>query len=80
MIRLPKLCQGMGSFLTLWSGQVVSLVGSGMTRFAFIFYTFQTTGSATQVPLVTLFSFLSKMLLSPIAGRVMDRMGTVSAC
>lgn len=75
MIRLPKIYRGMGSFLTLWSGQVVSLVGSGMTRFAFIFYAFQTTGSATQVTLVALFSFLPKMLLSPIAGRIVDRIG-----
>lgn len=34
----------MGPFLVLWSGQLVSLIGGGMTRFAFVFYAYQTGG------------------------------------
>ena len=30
--------RGMGPFTVLWSGQLVSLLGGGMTRFAFVFY------------------------------------------
>ena len=67
--------RGMSSFFVLWSGQSLTMVGTGMVRFVFIFYTFQTTGSATQVTLVALFSFLPKMILSPLAGAMVDRWG-----
>ncbi|MFF0146091.1 MFS transporter [Amycolatopsis sulphurea] len=66
--------RGMGRFLVLWAGQMFSLVGNSMTRFAFIFYVFHTTGSAANVTLVALFSFLPKMLASPTAGYLVDRL------
>lgn len=67
--------RGMGSFILLWSGQAGSMLGSGITRFTFVFFAFRETGSATAVTLVALCAFLPRMLLSPIAGNLVDRLG-----
>jgi DHA3 family macrolide efflux protein-like MFS transporter len=67
--------KGMQDFLLLWIGQLGSIVGNGVTRFVFIFFTFRETQSATAVTLVALSAFLPKLLLSPIAGNAVDRMG-----
>lgn len=66
---------GMKGFLFLWVGQVGSIVGNGVTRFIFVFYTFRETQSATAVTLVALFAFLPKLIFSPIAGNIVDRLG-----
>lgn len=79
MTRLLEPYRGMRSFLILWVGQSVSLLGGGMTRFAFVFFAFEASGSATKVTLVALASFLPKMLLSPVAGSWVDRFGDKAA-
>lgn len=66
MRQILEQYRGMGPFLVLWSGQLVSLIGGGMTRFAFVFYAYQIGGGATEVTLVALASFLPRMVLSPI--------------
>ncbi|SMY03033.1 Major Facilitator Superfamily protein [Brevibacterium antiquum] len=67
--------KGMRNFLLLWTGQVGDIVGNGVTRFVFVFFTFRETQSATAVTLVALFAFLPKLLLSPLAGSIVDRLG-----
>ena len=42
------------TFLVIWLGQVVSLVGSGLTSFALGVWVFEQTGSATQFALIGL--------------------------
>lgn len=64
---------GMRGFMAVWLGQLVSLTGTGMTRFAIIFWAFQETGEATTLALLTVFSFTPKVLLSPTAGALVDR-------
>jgi MFS family permease len=54
-------------------GQVVSLVGSGLTSFALGVWTFQHTGSATQFALIGLCAVLPRVVLSPLAGTIVDR-------
>lgn len=61
------------AFLRLWLGQAVSVSGSGMTGFALGVHTYQQTGSATFFALVTLFATLPGILISPVAGMVIDR-------
>ena len=63
----------MAGFLTVWAGQLVSLVGSGMTRFALTIWAWQITGEATTLALVGFFSFAPMMILSPLAGALVDR-------
>ena len=60
-------------FLLLWSGQLVSAVGSGLTSFGLGVYVFQKTGSASNMALVTLLAFLPTLLLSAPAGVLADR-------
>ncbi|AIQ53954.1 MFS transporter [Paenibacillus sp. FSL R7-0331] len=62
-----------GKFLLLWSGQLVSSVGSGLTAFGLGVYLYQQTGQASAMALVTLLAFMPSLLLSPVAGVLADR-------
>lgn len=63
----------MKRFLMIWSGELISSIGSGMTAFALSVYVYQTTGSATYVSLITLLAYLPTVLLSPLGGVLADR-------
>jgi DHA3 family macrolide efflux protein-like MFS transporter len=65
--------RGMGVFPIVWAGQLVSLVGSGLSSFALGVWLFERTGSITQFALVGLFAVLPRVLLSPLAGALVDR-------
>lgn len=65
--------RGMGTFLVIWAGQLVSIIGSGLTHFALAVYVYQTTGSATPLGLVLLANALPRLLFAPIAGALADR-------
>ena len=60
-------------FLLLWSGELVSAIGSGLTSFGLSVYVFQRTGSAANMGLVALLAFLPALLLSAPAGVLADR-------
>lgn len=60
-------------FGTVWSGQMISLLGSGMSEFALGVYLYQTTHSVIQFALLNLFLFLPQVLITPIAGVIADR-------
>ncbi|WP_241781921.1 MFS transporter [Paenibacillus sp. DMB5] len=62
-----------GKFLLLWSGQLISAVGSGLTAFGLGVYLYQQTGQASAMALVTLLAFMPSLLLSPVAGVLADR-------
>lgn len=72
-MNAPARPQGMMAFLVVWAGQVVSLLGTGMTAFALAIWAFETTGQATTLALVGFFTFGPTVLLSPIAGALVDR-------
>lgn len=63
----------MKNFLTIWVGELISSIGSGMTAFALAIYVFQLTGSATWVSITALLAFLPTILLNPIGGILADR-------
>ncbi|MCM3341639.1 MFS transporter [Paenibacillus sp. MER TA 81-3] len=60
-------------FLLLWSGQLISAIGSGLTSFGLGIYVFQQTGKASAMALVTLLAFMPSLLLSAFAGVLADR-------
>lgn len=60
-------------FLLLWSGELVSAIGGGLTSFGLGVYVFGQTGSAADMALVTLLAFLPTLLLSIPAGVLADR-------
>jgi MFS transporter, DHA3 family, macrolide efflux protein len=68
-----KLKSNLSVFITIWFGQVVSLVGSGLTSFALGVWVFERTGSPTQFALIGLFAVLPKVVFSPLAGAIVDR-------
>ena len=39
-----------GKFLLLWSGELISAIGSGLTSFGLGVYVFQKSGSAANMP------------------------------
>lgn len=54
-------------------GQIVSNIGSYMTYLAITIWAWQITGSATALALVGFFTILSRILVSPFAGVIVDR-------
>lgn len=69
--RLEKT--DMRVFLLIWSGQLVSLIGSGFTGFALGIWVYQHTHSVTQLALISLCMTLPVIVMSPIAGALVDR-------
>jgi len=65
--------QGMKTFLTIWVGQLISMLGSGLTSFALGVWIFDQTGKATPFALTVLFGNLPRILLLPVAGSLADR-------
>lgn len=63
----------MRSFVIIWFGQLISTLGSGLTSFALGVYIYQRTGSVTELSIAVLAASLPGVLLSPIAGAVVDR-------
>jgi MFS family permease len=64
---------GMQAFIVIWSGQVISLLGSAMTWFAFTLWVWQKTGQASALATVSFLVFLPSLLFMPIAGTMVDR-------
>lgn len=68
-----KLLTYKKAFYSLWAGQSLSLLGSGLTRFALMVWAYQNNGSVTDMVLLGFFSALAFMVCSPFAGVVVDR-------
>ena len=65
--------QGMGTFTFIWSGQVVSLIGTSLTSFALSIWVYGQTDSVTQFSLPILSTAIPPILIGPIAGVYVDR-------
>ncbi|HEY1407458.1 MAG TPA: MFS transporter [Promineifilum sp.] len=63
----------MRGFTVLWFGQLVSMLGTGMTNFALSFYLFEKTGQATALTIAIFFWFAPSIIFSPLAGALVDR-------
>jgi MFS transporter, DHA3 family, macrolide efflux protein len=68
-----SVSKGMRTFMVIWIGQVISFIGSGMTNFALGIWVYQLTGSVTQFALISMFIVLPGILVSPLAGALVDR-------
>ena len=64
---------GLRDFLLIWTGQLVSGVGSRLTSFALGIWVYQTTGSTTRFALIFVAMALPTLLLAPFAGALVDR-------
>ncbi|MGB2983323.1 MAG: MFS transporter [Candidatus Bipolaricaulia bacterium] len=64
---------GMLGFTFVWSGQILSVLASNATSFALTIWAYQTYGSATALGVVSTSFIIPFLLLSPIAGVLVDR-------
>ena len=65
--------QSMRTFFIIWVGQLVSIIGSGLTGFGLAVWIFEQTGQATPFALTIMFANIPQVLLSPFAGALVDR-------
>lgn len=68
-----KTKSNLRKFILLWTGELISSIGGGLTSFGLGVYIFQQTGSAANMALITLLGFLPTLLLSVPAGALADR-------
>jgi DHA3 family macrolide efflux protein-like MFS transporter len=64
---------GMIGFTIIWIGQMFSLLGTSMTAFAITIWAWEVTQEVTALTLIGVFSFAPTILMSPIAGALVDR-------
>ncbi len=64
---------GMQKFSLIWFGQLISLFGTATTRFALLIWAYEQTGQATTLALLGFFAYSLHILVSPIAGVLIDR-------
>lgn len=69
----PAVAGGMRTFFIIWLAQVVSGLGTGISRFGLSVWVYQQTGSATQLALISFFGLVPLLLVSPLAGALVDR-------
>ena len=72
-MTMNKSKSNFSKFILLWTGELISSIGGGLTSFGLGVYIFQKTGSASGMALVTLLGFLPTLLLSVPAGVLADR-------
>ncbi|MBK8900066.1 MAG: MFS transporter [Anaerolineaceae bacterium] len=63
----------MTGFTIVWVGQLVSLLGTSMTNFALTIWAFEQTGRATDLALIGFFFLVPLLIVSPMAGAIVDR-------
>jgi MFS family permease len=68
-----KRPSGMFGFTIVWLGQIVSVLASAMSQFGLTIWMFQKTESATALGLMQVFFITPFLLISPIAGVMVDR-------
>ncbi len=68
-----RSASGMRIFTVIWFGQLISTLGSGLTGFALGVWVYEQTGSVTLFALNMLAFALPNLLVSPLAGALVDR-------
>jgi DHA3 family macrolide efflux protein-like MFS transporter len=63
----------MKTFLIIWLGQFISLIGSSLTSFSLGIWVYQKTGSVLHLSLLSLLIFVPKIIFAPLNGVIVDR-------
>jgi len=63
----------MRAFTIIWSGQMVSFLGTAMTQFALLIFVWEKTHQATATVMIAFFQFVPLLVVTPIAGALVDR-------
>ena len=64
---------GMTAFSIIWIGQIISVLATNMTGFTLTIWAFEKTGSATALALVQVCFITPFLIMSPLAGVMVDR-------
>nr|WP_041225822.1 MFS transporter [Crinalium epipsammum] len=72
-MRQETFPTNMRTFSILWCGQMISTIGSYMTAFTLTIWVWELTGQATALALVGFFTQVPRVLISPLAGVIVDR-------
>lgn len=64
---------GMRTFFVVWSGQVVSVLGTSLTGFGLQIWVYIETGSVTALAIASLCYSIPSTLIAPVAGALVDR-------
>ena len=73
MNKLKYFIKDLQSFFILWATQSLSSLGSSMTSFALIIWSYEKEGSALTPALLSVCSYLPYVLMSIFAGAISDR-------
>lgn len=73
MYSIKKFGKELRSFLILWSTQSLSALGSSMTNFALVIWSYQHRGSALEAAMLSVCSYAPYVLMSIFAGALSDR-------
>src|SRR5512143_2987816 len=73
MREQTKRPSGMFGFTVVWLGQIVSVLASAMSQFGLTIWMYQQTKSATAMGTMQVFFITPFLLISPIAGVMVDR-------
>ncbi|MFS0863112.1 MFS transporter [Fredinandcohnia sp. 179-A 10B2 NHS] len=65
--------QSFKTFVVIWIGQLVSIIGTSLTSFGIGVWVLKETGSITQFSLIMMSATVPAILISPFAGVVVDR-------
>lgn len=65
--------KGFPAFTLVWLGQLVSVLATQMSGFALSIWIYESTGSATALGLAQVFFITPFLIISPIAGAMVDR-------
>lgn len=69
-VEMPR---DMKTFFFIWSGQLISMLGSGLTNFALAVWIYDKTRQATPFAITVLLGTIPRVLLLPVAGSIADR-------
>jgi MFS family permease len=70
---MKNIRTGISAFVFVAIGQMISILGSGMTQFALAIWIFQESGKATDFSLLAVTGFAPVVIFSPVAGALVDR-------
>ena len=73
MYKISIVFKGLRSFLLLWATQAFSTLGSSMTSYALIIWSYEQKGSALMTALLAVCSYAPYVILSIFAGAMSDR-------
>lgn len=73
MKNINLIIKELHGFLILWSTQSLSLLGSSMTNFALVLWTYEEKGSALTTALLSVCSYAPYVIMSIFAGALSDK-------